>query len=200
MPLFNEMTHRVAQQPEFILRSLQGYATSFALELASLLHPAVASVVDALAAPSSPFSHLVLSVEDDFTKRLMAVLRRVQKEGVKQSLVLGIHRSDYMLDDPDNLLPQVLSGAASKDALQKVGLLQVEMNRISCAFPALAQFTSNLHRYLVAHHALPFYNDWRACPNNTSLDRVAFGLFRAWQLFGNPTCVSFFLPWFPFSN
>lgn len=46
----------------------------------------------------------------------------------KQEIRLGLHRSDYMLDDKTKLL------------------LQVELNTISCSFPGLSCLVSELHR------------------------------------------------------
>lgn len=115
-------------------------------------------------------------VDDEFTRRLLDIHERTYKR-TKQSIVLGIHRSDYMLHQRD--------GAGDKD----LELLQVELNTISCAFGSLATLTSNLHRYLLGRYSLPTHPDWQQCPENSSFDGLVDGLFAAWQLYNDSSAV-----------
>ncbi len=128
----------------------------------------VAADVDFLDASLSP-------LDDAFTQRLLSVLRQVRLKGVVQDTVLGIFRSDYMLHDGGD-------GAPSK-------LQQVEMNRISCAFPGLSTVVSQLHRYLLQRFAIPDRPDWQNTFDNHALDGVVDGIHHAWQLFGDASAV-----------
>lgn len=62
-------------------------------------------------------------------------------EGVAQPLQLGLHRSDYMIDDPKQ------SGGDAP------ALLQVELNTISSAFAGLSSNLTALHRALTPRFA-----------------------------------------------
>lgn len=82
-------------------------------------------------------SHSLGSVvaEDAFTGRLLELSKRVQAEGVRQKAYLGIHRSDYMLHEPQ---------AETPNDTQR--LLQVELNTISSSFACISSLVSDLHR------------------------------------------------------
>ncbi|DAZ93723.1 TPA: hypothetical protein N0F65_009649 [Lagenidium giganteum] len=79
--------------------------------------------------------------EDKFTARLLEMSRRIEAEGVHQKAYLGIHRSDYMLHEPQQ-------GDAAPQ------LLQVELNTIASSFGCLSSLTSNLHKFLVSRIAV----------------------------------------------
>jgi len=85
------------------------------------------------------------SVDDDFTKRLVNILKEVTEEGVTQKIALGIHRSDYMIHLPHDSPPE--------DAK----LLQVEINTISSAFGGLGSLVSKLHRYMIERFKIANY-------------------------------------------
>lgn len=70
------------------------------------------------------------SVADPFTARLKAILRTVLAEGLAQPLSMGIHRSDYMIHQGEQLQ-------------------QVEINTISSAFGALSHRMSDFHSHLI---------------------------------------------------
>uniref|UniRef100_H3H115 Glutathione synthetase n=1 Tax=Phytophthora ramorum TaxID=164328 RepID=H3H115_PHYRM len=72
--------------------------------------------------------------EDKFTGRLLQLSRQVQDEGVQQKAYLGIHRSDYMLHEPQ-------AGVAG-DAQR---LLQVELNTIASSFACISSLVSGMH-------------------------------------------------------
>ncbi|KTF86693.1 hypothetical protein cypCar_00016363 [Cyprinus carpio] len=71
---------------------------------------------------------------DNFTARLFNIYKQVQEEHRPQSIVLGLNRSDYMLDhSPD--------GGTS--------LKQIEINTIAASFGGLASRTPDVHRAVV---------------------------------------------------
>lgn len=127
----------------------------------------VAADVQFLEASLSP-------LDDDFTQRLLHVLREVTRRGISQDKVLGIFRSDYMLHD----------GGGDAWRLQ-----QVEMNRISCAFPGLSTLVSQCHRYLLQRFPHQQRPDWTNTFDNRALDGVVDSLHHAWQLFGDASAV-----------
>ncbi|WIA42733.1 hypothetical protein OEZ86_008676 [Tetradesmus obliquus] len=73
--------------------------------------------------------------QDDFTGRLLQLLqdskpaRAAAAAAGAKEVVLGVHRSDYMLDAPSG------------------GFLQVELNTIASSFACLSSITSQLHHY-----------------------------------------------------
>lgn len=73
---------------------------------------------------------------DDFTRRLVEVFLEVRKQPMEQSVYLGIHRSDYMLDMPRE------EGGEHR-------MLQVELNTIASSFGCLSDKVSQLHRFLL---------------------------------------------------
>lgn len=77
--------------------------------------------------------------EDAFTARLLELSKLVHKEGIRQKAYLGIHRSDYMLHEPQADIPN-----------DSQRLLQVELNTISSSFGCISSLTSQLHRYVTA--------------------------------------------------
>lgn len=77
--------------------------------------------------------------EDAFTARLLELSKLVHKEGIRQKAYLGIHRSDYMLHEPQADIPS-----------DSQRLLQVELNTISSSFGCISSLTSQLHRYAPA--------------------------------------------------
>jgi len=83
-----------------------------------------------------------VTAADPFTKRLVEICRTVHDEGLRQKLYLGIHRSDYMLHEPDG-----------KDDAQSY-FLQVELNTIASSMAAHATHVYGLHRYLLENFSL----------------------------------------------
>ena len=72
---------------------------------------------------------------DPFVAKQLEIFDAVLEEGISQKSYLGIHRSDYMMHQPD--------GADSPN-----GLLQVELNTIASSFGCLSTQVSRMHRYL----------------------------------------------------
>jgi glutathione synthase len=76
---------------------------------------------------------------DKFTARLVDLCKAVHAEGNIQPAYLGILRSDYMLDQPED-----------SDVTR---LLQVEINCIASSFGCLSGKVCQLHNYTLTRHA-----------------------------------------------
>ncbi|CAE8585778.1 unnamed protein product [Polarella glacialis] len=74
---------------------------------------------------------------DPFTARLMGISKAVHAAGLRQKLMLGIHRSDYMLHEPGDSSPR---------------FLQVELNTIASSMASHSANTETLHRYLLSRY------------------------------------------------
>ena len=84
------------------------------------------------------------AASDEFTGRLLRMHQATRAEAMAaQPVVLGLHRSDYMIDD---------SGGAKGGDGKGQALLQVELNTIASSFGCLAAGTAALHRFLLERH------------------------------------------------
>ncbi|XP_021988512.1 glutathione synthetase, chloroplastic [Helianthus annuus] len=108
---------------------------------------------------------------DAFTSRLLDIHSKMLQIGKKEDIRLGLHRSDYMLDEKTNLL------------------LQIELNTISCSFSGLGCLVSELHRSLLSHYKKPLGLDSHKIPVNASATKFAEALAKAWTEYGNPSAV-----------
>ncbi|XP_076883778.1 glutathione synthetase, chloroplastic-like [Bidens hawaiensis] len=108
---------------------------------------------------------------DAFTSRLLDIHSRMLQIGKKEDIRLGLHRSDYMLDENTNLL------------------LQIELNTISCSFSGLSCLVSDLHRSLLSHYKKPLGLDSQRVPINTSASKFAEVLAKAWTEYNNTSAV-----------
>ncbi|KAJ0703935.1 putative glutathione synthase [Helianthus annuus] len=108
---------------------------------------------------------------DAFTSRLLDIHSRMLQSGKKEDIRLGLHRSDYMLDEKTNLL------------------LQIELNTISCSFSGLGCLVSELHRSLLSHYTKPLGLDSQKVPINASTSKFAEVLAKAWAEYSNPSAV-----------
>jgi glutathione synthase len=75
----------------------------------------------------------IVSESDDFTGRLLQIYDSLPRKTVMESINLGIHRSDYMLqqeDGPDGVVSKVL---------------QVEINTIASSFGCLSSKVGNVN-------------------------------------------------------
>uniref|UniRef100_A0A667X9M7 Glutathione synthetase n=1 Tax=Myripristis murdjan TaxID=586833 RepID=A0A667X9M7_9TELE len=113
---------------------------------------------------------------DDFTRRLFDIYRSVLKEGRSQSIVLGLNRSDYMLDQRED-------GTSS--------LKQIEINTIAASFGGLASRTPDVHRHIL-QVAGRLEDSQRILDNNPAAG-LAKGLAKAWKLYGSERAVVMFL-------
>ena len=105
---------------------------------------------------------------DPFIARLLAVHEAaVLRGGRRQSLVLSINRSDYMMH-----------------ATQQGGFVpqQVEFNTISAGMACLSSRVAAMHRYLVERHA-PHYADSADLPANTAMEQVVQAMADACRLY-----------------
>jgi glutathione synthase len=113
-----------------------------------------------------PWLHKTLETvvhEDKFTARLLALSKQIEAEGIQQKAYLGIHRSDYMLHEPQAETP----GDTQR-------LLQVELNTISSSFGCISSLTSQLHSYLIERlaHELPALESHYGVPLSELASRV----------------------------
>jgi len=76
---------------------------------------------------------------DPFTNRLGRISKAIHAEGLRQPNMLGIHRSDYMLHEPNNS--------------STPRFLQVELNTIASSMGTHAANVTKLHRYLLDRYS-----------------------------------------------
>ncbi|OAY42222.1 glutathione synthetase, chloroplastic isoform X1 [Manihot esculenta] len=105
---------------------------------------------------------------DVFTSRLLDIHSKMLEMNKIEEIRLGLHRSDYMLDEQTKLL------------------LQIELNTISASFPGLSCLVSELHRSLLKHYGERLGLDFKRIPSNTTVDRFAEALAKAWTEYNNP--------------
>lgn len=108
---------------------------------------------------------------DAFTSRLLDIHSKMLQIGKKEDIRLGLHRSDYMLDENTNLL------------------LQIELNTISCSFSGLSSLVSELHRSLFSQYKEHLGVDSGRIPINNSTSKFAEVLAKAWTEYRNPSAV-----------
>ncbi|KAG2270330.1 hypothetical protein Bca52824_064885 [Brassica carinata] len=88
-------------------------------------------------------------------------------ELVDRDIRLGLHRSDYMLDEDTK------------------SLLQIEMNTISCSFPGFGRLVTELHQSLLRSHGDHLGLDSERVPKNTSNSQFADAMAKAWLEYNN---------------
>lgn len=113
---------------------------------------------------------------DDFTARLFRIHQQILKEGKSQSVVLGLNRSDYMLDQ-------------SKDKISS--LKQIEINTFAASFGGLSSRTPDVHRHILKV-AGRFEESQRILDNNPAAG-LARAAAKAWELYGSERAVVMFL-------
>jgi len=111
---------------------------------------------------------------DSFTGSLWQIFQTVEKEGIAQPVSLGIHRSDYLIHQPDDRSPPILQ--------------QVEVNTISASFSSLSHVTGELHRHLTKKLGLNY-----EIPITESFTSVPDGLAEGWKLYGNKEAAILFI-------
>ncbi|XP_009335641.2 glutathione synthetase, chloroplastic [Pyrus x bretschneideri] len=112
---------------------------------------------------------------DAFTSRLLDIHSKMLEINKKEDIRLGLHRSDYMLDE------------------ETKQLLQIEMNTISASFPGLGCLVSDLHRSLLNHYGESLGLDSKRVPNNPAATRFVEALAKAWIEYNNPRAVILFV-------
>ncbi|XP_014845584.1 PREDICTED: glutathione synthetase-like isoform X2 [Poecilia mexicana] len=113
---------------------------------------------------------------DDFTARLFKIHQQILKEGRSQSIVLGLNRSDYMLDQRED---------------QTSSLKQIEINTIAASFGGLSSQTPEVHKHILKV-AGRLEESQRILDNNPAAG-LARGLAKAWELYGSERAVVMFL-------
>ncbi|XP_034761267.2 glutathione synthetase-like isoform X2 [Acipenser ruthenus] len=113
---------------------------------------------------------------DDFTAQLFKIYRQVLQEGLSQPIVLGMNRSDYMLDN-------------DKDG--STSLKQVEINTIAASFGGLASRTPTVHRHILKV-AGKSDEGVRILDNNPAKG-LADGIAKAWEMYDSKSAVVMFL-------
>ncbi|KAF3860039.1 hypothetical protein F7725_000294 [Dissostichus mawsoni] len=113
---------------------------------------------------------------DDFTARLFKIHQQIVKEGKSQSVVCGLNRSDYMLDQAED-------GSSS--------LKQIEINTIAASFGGLSSRTPDVHRHIL-QVAGQLEQSERILDNNPAAG-LARAVAKAWELYGSEKAVVMFL-------
>ncbi|XP_029012858.1 glutathione synthetase [Betta splendens] len=113
---------------------------------------------------------------DDFTAKLFRIHEQILKEGRSQSIVLGLNRSDYMLDQRED-------GASP--------LKQIEINTIAASFGGLSSHMPDVHRHVLKLAGL-LEESQRILDNNPA-SGLAAAVAKAWELYGSKRAVVMFL-------
>ncbi|KAG2316542.1 hypothetical protein Bca52824_019664 [Brassica carinata] len=108
---------------------------------------------------------------DVFTSRLLDIHSKMLKSNKREDIRLGLHRSDYMLDE------------------ETKSLLQIEMNTISCSFPGFGRLVTELHQSLLRSHGDRLGLDSERVPRNASTSQFADAMAKAWLEYNNPRAV-----------
>ncbi|CAN4111192.1 unnamed protein product [Withania somnifera] len=112
---------------------------------------------------------------DPFTSRLLDIHSKMLEINKIEEIRLGLHRSDYMLDEQTKLL------------------LQIELNTISSSFPGLGCQVSELHRSLIQQYKEHIELDPNRIPTNNAVDQFSEALYKAWSEYGDSRAVVMFV-------
>ncbi|KAL5061030.1 hypothetical protein RYX36_032634 [Vicia faba] len=112
---------------------------------------------------------------DEFTSRLLDIHSKMIQLNKKEEIRLGLHRSDYMLDE------------------ETKSLLQIELNTISSSFAGFGSVVTELHRYILSQHGKWLGLDAEKVPVNNAASQNAEGLAKAWIEYNNPKAVIMFV-------
>ncbi|XP_010973463.2 glutathione synthetase isoform X3 [Camelus dromedarius] len=105
---------------------------------------------------------------DNFTARLFDIHKQVLKEGIAQTVFLGLNRSDYMFQHNADGSP---------------ALKQIEINTISASFGGLASRTPAVHRHVL--NVLSKTREAAKILSNNPSKGLALGIAKAWELYGS---------------
>ncbi|KAL9320306.1 hypothetical protein ACSQ67_012145 [Phaseolus vulgaris] len=108
---------------------------------------------------------------DEFTARLLDIHSKMLQIDKKEEIRLGLHRSDYMLDEKTK------------------SLLQIELNTIASSFAGLSNLVTELHRYILSRHGKLLGLDSKRIPANNAVNQYAEALAKAWSEYNNPRAV-----------
>ncbi|XP_027476611.1 glutathione synthetase isoform X2 [Zalophus californianus] len=105
---------------------------------------------------------------DNFTACLFDIHKQVLKEGIAQTVFLGLNRSDYMFQ---------------RNADGSAALKQIEINTISASFGGLASRTPAVHRHVL--NVLSKTKEAAKILSNNPSKGLALGIAKAWELYGS---------------
>ncbi|KAJ2270381.1 Glutathione synthetase, partial [Coemansia sp. RSA 370] len=118
-----------------------------------------------------------LGTSDEFTTRVFQMYLKQRLEGAKKPCVIGIHRSDYLIN----------AGA-------ELQAKQVEFNTIAASFASLSAVVGDFHRYMLERtaykHLLKAGLITREqIPPNESLTSIGDGIAAGFELYGQSEAV-----------
>ncbi|KAM6924711.1 glutathione synthetase [Xenentodon cancila] len=113
---------------------------------------------------------------DDFTARLFRIHQQILKEGGSQSVVLGLNRSDYMLDQRED---------------KTSSLKQIEINTFAASFGGLSSRMPDVHRHILK--VAGRLEESRRILDNNPAAGLARAVSKAWELYGSERAVVMFL-------
>lgn len=123
---------------------------------------------------------------DPFINGLWNIYLKVREAGVKQPLMLGVFRNDFMMNFKDDKSKS--TGAVRAEQLE---LKQIEFNSIASSFGGLTQQIGNLHRLTLGLCGKKISRN--QMPENQPANGIAKGLLKGWELYKNPKAVIVFL-------
>uniref|UniRef100_A0A671UF17 Glutathione synthetase n=1 Tax=Sparus aurata TaxID=8175 RepID=A0A671UF17_SPAAU len=113
---------------------------------------------------------------DDFTAKLFDIYRHVQQEGRTQPIVVGLLRSDYMLDQGE---------------CRTSSLKQIEINTISVAGFGVIDRVPEVHRYVL--RSVGLLGESECVPDNNVTPKMCAALVKTWELYGQKNAKNNFL-------
>ncbi|KAJ1940544.1 Glutathione synthetase, partial [Linderina pennispora] len=119
-----------------------------------------------------------LGSADEFTARVFKMYLDQRELNVEKPAVIGVHRSDYLIDAP----------AAEPASVPRAK--QVEFNTIAASFASLSSLVGDLHRFLLARTGYGGLIESGSIepsqlPTNESLTSIADGIAAGFSLYGN---------------
>ncbi|XP_047453377.1 glutathione synthetase-like isoform X2 [Mugil cephalus] len=113
---------------------------------------------------------------DDFTAKLFRIHRQVQQEGRTQSIVVGLNRSDYMVEP-------AADGTSS--------LKQIEINTISAGGFGVTDLLPAVHRHIL--RSVGLVEESECVHESDRTPQMTAALAKAWELYGQTKAVIMFL-------
>ncbi|CAL8369099.1 unnamed protein product [Lota lota] len=183
--LLNGLLHRTEDSPE--VGSMVTYApiTLFptpvaraVFEQALAVQPHYNLLVDKISQDAAFLEEALASTvqADDFTARLFNIHKQMLTEGRASPIVLGINRSDYMLDESED---------------QRGLLKQIEINTFAAGGFGVTDVIPSMHRHMLRLTGLEALRS--SVPDSNSTVQLASALHRAWELYARPQAAILFL-------
>ncbi|KAI1728458.1 eukaryotic glutathione synthase, ATP binding domain-containing protein [Ditylenchus destructor] len=111
---------------------------------------------------------------DEFTRRLVDILVKVQNDGIKQNITLLTQRADYMCHIADS---------------KELQLKQIEVNNIAVSMGGLAQRATKFHQRILSKMDYSRESILNVVPENYPIRTLVNGIFQAWKKFNDPNAV-----------